>query len=78
MWIWRAYEERENLSDRDLLRLEQAVGREIDDYKYAIRNYPRARVAEHGKPHLDTLLLKLEAVRRTIDGRDLKGDAADF
>lgn len=66
MFIERAYEERESLSDRDLERLRSALVDQVDRYKFAIRNYPADRMEGYGAPFLSRLEEKLRVVDEVI------------
>lgn len=69
MFIERAYTERESLSDRDLERLRAALADQVQEYDYAICNYPPDRMEKHGQPFLSRLLEKVAQVDALITRR---------
>jgi len=64
MYVHRAYELRETLSDNELERLEAGLKDEVEHYRFAIRNYPPDRMSNYGAPFLTGLEAKLAEVRR--------------
>ena len=69
MWVERAYEERERLSDRDLGGLRSDLTDQVLRYRDAIRGYSPEEMAKHGTPYLNRLLDKLAVVDALIASR---------
>ena len=69
MFILKAYERRESLSEADLDRLLTALKDEAERYRFVIRNYPRERMERHGKPFLAKLEERVDEVQRLITER---------
>lgn len=69
MFILKAYDQRADLSDRDLERLFVALRNEEDRYRDAIRNYPPDRMEKHGKPFLAKLIERVAVVQWLIEER---------
>lgn len=72
MYIDKAYDQREDLSDRDLERLLVALRDEVERYRYTIRNYPPDRMEKHGKPFLAKLEERVAVVKRVVESRGLQ------
>lgn len=72
MYIDKAYDQREDLSDRDLERLLIALRDEVGRYRYTIRNYPPDRMEKHGKPFLAKLEERVAVVKRVVESRGLQ------
>ena len=72
MYIDKAYDQREDLSDRDLERLLTALRDEVERYRYTIRNYPPDRMEKHGKPFLAKLEERVAVVQRVVESRGLQ------
>lgn len=69
MFILKAYDRRESLSDADLERLLAALKDEAERYRVSIRNYPPERMERHGKPFLAKLEERVDNVQRLITER---------
>ena len=72
MYIDKAYDQREDLSDRDLERLLVALRDEVERYRYTIRNYPPDRMEKHGKPFLAKLEERVAVVKKVVESRGLQ------
>lgn len=69
MFIERAYAERESLSDNELERLRAGLADQVQRYEQTIRNYPPDRMERHGRPFLNRLREKVDAVDALIANR---------
>lgn len=72
MYIDKAYDQREDLSDRDLERLLLVLRDEVERYRHTIRNYPPDRMEKHGKPFLAKLEERATMVQRVVESRGLR------
>ena len=72
MYIDKAYDQREDLSDRDLERLLVALRDEVERYRYTRGNYPPDRMEKHGKPFLAKLEERVAVVKRVVESRGLQ------
>ena len=69
MWVKRAYQKRETLSDRDLGGLRADLANQILRYQEAIRGYSPKKMAQFGKPIVSRLQGKLAVVDALIATR---------
>lgn len=66
MHVLTAYHRRETLPAIALERLYKALKNQVDEYRFAIRNYPADRMEKYGVPYLSKLEAKVAEVERLL------------